>query len=100
MGGLGVVDRAATAGRARCLAGESTGRRRLSISNKRFGSVRRRGAIVNEVGHEQCEWEKDQAEDEVADEAVPLSPSNACGPERQRQPNSQENHHQDYPAEC
>jgi hypothetical protein len=39
-------------------------------------SVRRRAAIAYQVGGNQREREKDQAEDEVTDEAVPLAPSN------------------------
>src|SRR5262245_39417457 len=62
-------------------------------------SVRRRVAIVNEVGGEQGHWEAEQAEDEVADEAVPLSTGHASRPKGKRDPDGQEGDADKHPAE-
>jgi hypothetical protein len=49
-------------------------------------SVGRYGAILNEVGGDQREWEKQEAEDEVADETVAFAAGNARRPKRHGNP--------------
>ena len=61
--------------------------------------VRRRCPVAHEVCDEQRKRETDQAEDEVADEAVSLAPSNASGPERQGYPDDEKRDTQKHPAE-
>ena len=61
--------------------------------------VRRRSAIVYQVGGEQCEREEDETEDEIKDEAVPLASSNTSGPERNGDPDDQKNDCRESPAD-
>src|SRR5436189_2304196 len=57
-------------------------------------------SIVNEVRHDQSRREKDQAEEEVAEEAVPLARSNPGRPERDQYPEDDENDRPKPPTTC
>ena len=61
-------------------------------------SLAEAGAVLDDVRHDQREREEEQAEDEVAPEAVSLAFGNAGRPEGQRDPDADEQHRHDDPA--
>jgi len=55
-------------------------------------------AILNHVRHDQGSRKEDQAEDEVAEKAVPFAGGNASRPERDSYPDDQEQERPEPPT--
>src|SRR5262249_51217493 len=69
------------------------------VSSRRAGVVGWCGGGVDEGCGYEWEGEEEQAEDEVADEAVSFAPGDARWPERERDPDSDERDAEEHPAE-